>query len=115
MENELPFQPILTVDKGEQVAGMWITPFVPGVGYFKLLAKKKENGKCEWVHFIQRVDGTKDSFHRGEVETENDLEKVTETINKVLAQIFGENIKLENGEPEIYSLDGEKLGNSTVH
>ena len=52
-----PVQALMSVEKGEEIAGTWTTPVVPEIGFYKLLAKRRTDGVCEWVHFVQRADG----------------------------------------------------------
>ena len=42
----LAAQAVMNVDKGEEIAGMWVTKNVPQIGIYKLLAKKK---KAQWM------------------------------------------------------------------
>ncbi len=101
---------IMNIGKGEQIAGMWISKHVTGTGFYKLLAKQKTDGTCEWIHFIQRDNGTKDSFYTGETKNLDELKTVLEVINKVLAKTFGKDIHMTEGNPEVYTTDGIKAG-----
>ena len=103
-------QAIMNVGKGEQIAGMWISKHIPGTGYYKLLAKEKKDGTCEWVHFIQRDDGTKEKFYTGETKNSEELKLVLEVMNGVLAKTFGKDVQMGEGNPNIYSTDGIKAG-----
>lgn len=58
-----PIQALMSVSKGEKIAGMWTTPTIPGIGFYKLLAKRCADGTCEWVHFVQRPNGDKDKVY----------------------------------------------------
>jgi hypothetical protein len=115
MKDKPKIQAVLEIEKGEQIVGAWITPQIPEIGFYKFLAKQKKDGTCDWVHFIQRINGEKDTFYRGEVASREELDDVVNTINKVLAKIFGSDCKLQYGNPEVYTLDGKNLGNKTVH
>ncbi len=113
---DLPsIQAVMNIDKGELIVGAWITQQIPDVGFYKLLAKKKKDGTCEWVHFVQRLNGEKDTFSCGVVANEQDLDIVVESINHALARVFGNVYMLKPGSPEIYSLSGQQVGNTTVH
>ncbi|MGC8781806.1 MAG: hypothetical protein ACP5UQ_13165, partial [Anaerolineae bacterium] len=89
-----PIAPILAIGEDEELAGAWATPVVPGVGFYKLLAKRRADGSCEWVHFVQRPDGRKDRFYRGEVEKSEQLADVVAAINRALATAYGPAIRL---------------------
>ncbi|MBI2427576.1 MAG: hypothetical protein HYV29_02020 [Ignavibacteriales bacterium] len=67
------------------------------------------------MHFVQRLNGEKDTFSRGEVVHEQELETILEAINSTLARVFGQSCMLKPGNPEAYSLTGQPLGNSTIH
>jgi len=94
------------VEHGEEIAGMWVSPHVPGIGVYKLMAKKQQDGTCEWVHFQQREDGTKKVLFRGNVESVERLKDVLDTTNKTLARIYG--VSMLVAEFDTYTLDGEK-------
>ena len=104
----------MNVDKGETIAGTWVTPLIPQTGFYKLLAKRKKDGACEWVHFIQREDGTKKLLFRGEVQSKEELQKVVDVANNMLGKTFGPSVKLSIGKADMYSLDGRKF-DDTVH
>ncbi|MEW5797591.1 MAG: hypothetical protein AB1728_01170 [Bacteroidota bacterium] len=115
MSDPSSVQAVMNIGEGESIAGAWITPQIPDIGFYKLLAKKKKNGAFEWVHFIQRLNGEKDTFYRGEVASEQDLNAVVESINNALTRVFGNACLLKPGSPEMYSLTGRPLGNETIH
>jgi hypothetical protein len=108
-------QAVMNIGEGESIAGAWITPHIPDIGCYKLLAKKKKEGRVEWVHFVQRLNGEKDTFYHGEVANEQELDAVVESINRALQRVFGIACVLKPGSPEMYSLTGEPLGNNTIH
>ncbi|MDQ1301230.1 MAG: hypothetical protein QG637_1151 [Chloroflexota bacterium] len=105
-----PIAAIMSVDKGEEVAGAWVTPAVPGVGFYKLLAKRLADGSCEWVHFTQRADGSKDKFYRGTVESVERLADVMTVINNSLATAYGPTIRLMPADADVHPVDGVTLG-----
>lgn len=105
-----PIAAIMSVDKGEEVAGAWVTPAVPGVGFYKLLAKRLADGSCEWVHFTQRADGSKDKFYRGTVESVERLADVMTAINNSLATAYGPTIRLTPADADVHPVDGVNLG-----
>lgn len=115
MNKQQPIPAVMNVEKGETIVGTWVTPTIPTVGFYKLLAKKKKDGMCEWVHFVQRLNGEKAGFYRGEVNSEKDLETVVVTINRVLSKTFGTTIQLQQANVDVFSLDGKELGNTSVH
>lgn len=107
-------QAIMYVAKGETIAGMWVSPLIPGTGFYKLLAKRKVDGTYEWVHFLQRENGSKKELFRGEVESEGRLNDVVSAASATLAKIFGIGVKLKAAEFDTYTTDGKTFGD-TVH
>lgn len=107
MKSKLRGPAVMNVQKGEEIAGMWATPQIPQIGIYKLLAKRKENGACEWVHFQQREDGTRKVLFRGEVESKERLRDVLEAANRTLSRIFG--VTLQVAQFDMYTLDGKKF------
>lgn len=67
--NEAKLPAVMSVERGETIVGAWVTPTIPEVGVYKLLAKRKVDGTCEWAHFVQRADGRKERVYRGDVES----------------------------------------------
>lgn len=112
MKDKPKVQAIMNVERGEEIAGMWATPRIPQIGVYKLLAKKKQDGSCEWVHFQQREDGVKKVLFRGDVESSARLMDVVEAANKTLSRMFG--VKLSVAEFDTYTTDGKKFDGS-VH
>jgi hypothetical protein len=107
-QKELKQQAILTIEEGEDIAGMWITSLIPTIGFYKLLAKKKKDNTFEWVHFIERENSTKEVLYRGSVQNEDELKKVLDSINIALGKTYGKFVKLTAGKPEIRTIDGRK-------
>lgn len=104
----LAAQAVMNVDKGEEIAGAWVTPHVPQIGIYKLLAKKKKDGTCEWAHFVQRDNGLKEKVYRGTVENEGRLKDVLTALNNALRTAYGPNIQLQAADADVYTLDGKK-------
>ncbi|MCX7669343.1 MAG: hypothetical protein N2439_04655 [Anaerolineae bacterium] len=104
-----PIVPIMEIGAGEELVGVWTSPVVPGVGFYKLLAKRRADGRCEWVHFTQRADGRKDKFYRGEVENVEHLADVVAAINQALAMAYGPAVRLVPAEADIFGVDGVPL------
>jgi DNA-binding PadR family transcriptional regulator len=104
----LAAQAVMNVDKGEEIAGAWVTPHVPQIGIYKLLAKKKKDGACEWAHFVQRDNGLKEKVYRGTVENAERLKDVVAAINSALRTTYGPNIQLQVADADVYTLDGKK-------
>ena len=100
---------IMKINKGEEIAAALMSAFIPGTGYYKFLAKKKENGKYEWVHFIQRVSGVKEDFCSGEVETGEQLNLIMEIMNRNLLRIFGQSAVMKPGSPTMYTTSGVEI------
>ena len=105
-----PVQALMAVEKGEEIAGTWTTPVVPGIGFYKLLAKRRADGTCEWVHFVQRADGSKDKVYRGTVESKEQLADVVAAINSALRTAYGPLVQLHPAEPEVSFVDGVPTG-----
>lgn len=105
----LAAQAVMNVEKGEAIAGMWITPHVPQIGIYKLLAKKKKDGTCEWAHFVQRDDGRKEKVYRGTVENEGRLADVVAAINSALHTAYGPLVNLGPADSDMYTLDGKNM------
>jgi hypothetical protein len=101
-------QAVMTLEAGEEIAGMWITAPVPGSGWYKLIAKKKTDGRYEWAHFIHRPDGSRTVLMRGETETREQLDTVVEIANRNLSRIFGPAFTLMTAGVDVYSLEGKK-------
>jgi len=106
----VPLDPIMEVKKGECIAGMWVSDPVPEIGSYKLLSKRKADGSCEWVHFVQRPNGYKDRFFRGTVENESRLQDVVDAINKAFGAAYGADVKLHPADADIYPVDGVTMG-----
>ena len=51
---DLRSQAVMNIGTGEEIAGLWATPRIPDIGIYKLTAKKRLDGKFEWVHFQHR-------------------------------------------------------------
>ena len=96
---------IMSIDKGEEIAGAWITPYIPEVGMYKLLAKKRMDGVYEWVHFIQRLNGNKDIVLRGEAKDQTQLNELLEVASGKLQAIF--KVTLQPADADMYTLDGK--------
>lgn len=95
---------MMSIDEGEEIAGAWIMPYIPEVGMYKLLAKKKKDGTFEWIHFIQRLSGNKDVVLRGEAKDQVQLDTLLEVANRKLQAIF--KVKLQPADADMYTLDG---------
>jgi len=109
MKPKIPSPPaIMNIDEGEEIAGMWVTPHVPKIGIYKLLAKKKKDGTVEWANFVQRDDGRKEKIYRGTVENVSRLADVVSAINNALHTAYGPAVSLITADADVYSLDGKK-------
>jgi hypothetical protein len=100
---------ILKIEEGEEIVLMHTSVLVPEHGFFKLLAKKRKDGKIEWAHFVQRAGQLKENVYRGEVEDEKQLQKVLEIMNRNLTRIFGPLAEMKAGNPE-FSAGFGKMG-----
>jgi len=99
---------VMNIEEGEEIAGMWITPLIPGTGQYKFLAKKKKDGTFEWAQLIQRISGEKEIVFRGSTKTKKELEKVLALSNNMLQKIFGREINLAKAAYSSYTVDGVK-------
>jgi len=100
---------VMTIDDGEEILPSYVTPHVPQIGIYKLLAKKRKDGKCEWAHFVQRDDGRKENVYRGEVENESRVADVIAAINSALNTAYGPAIRLHPADSDMYTLDGKQV------
>ncbi|MBW8049554.1 MAG: hypothetical protein FVQ77_04295 [Cytophagales bacterium] len=100
---------IMTLDKGENIVGMWASPPIPQTGFYKLLAKQKKDGTIEWAHLVQRADGSKELMFRGTAKSKKELNKVVDLASAQLSRIFGPSIKLKAAKADFYSLEGQKF------
>ncbi len=105
-------QAVMHIEKSEEIAGMWATPQIPHVGVYKLIAKKRADGKIEWVHFQHRLDGTRKVLFRGELESKDHIMNVLEAANRTLARVHG--VVMQVADFDIKTPDGRKT-HGTVH
>lgn len=103
---------VMNVDKGEEVLPSYVTPHIPQIGIYKLLAKKKVDGTCEWAHFVQRDDGRKENVYRGTVENEARLADVVEGISSALKTAYGPTVQLQLANADMYTLDGKPISST---
>jgi hypothetical protein len=106
-DRDLRSHAVMSVDKGEEIAGLWATRQIPGIGIYKLTAKKRLDGKFEWVHFQHRLDGTRKVLARGEVESKARLGDVLELTNKTLTRIYG--VVMQVADLSASTTDGRKF------
>ena len=85
---------VMSVEKGEEIVAALLSGHIPGTGYYKLLAKKKNDGLIEWVHFTERDNGLKENVYRGEVKDDEELQLVMSIMNKHLVRVFGEGAEM---------------------
>ena len=104
----MALQPMLNIDKGEEIIHGLVSSYVPGTGYYKFLSKQKKDGTYEWAHFVERVNGNKEKVYRGDVKTKEELEMVLEVMNKTLTKVFGPAAEMKIGKTEISTTDGIK-------
>jgi len=109
---DLKSQAVMSVDKGEEIEGLWATPQIPQIGVYKLVVKKRVDGVFEWVHFQHRLDGTRKVLFRGELETKLRIADVLDAANKTLRSVYG--VTMSVADVDISTLDGRK-SSDTVH
>lgn len=110
MKPNLSQTAVMNIEEGEELFGGWTTPRIPQVGIYKLLAKKKADGTIEWVHFVQRDNGLKESVMRGTVNTLDELGVVNDTVNNNLRRIFG--VTMQAAAYDVRTLDGKKASDT---
>jgi hypothetical protein len=99
---------VMNLDHGEELAGMWVTPHIPGTGMYKIIAKKRKDGVIEWAHFVQRDSGLRENVMRGEANGAAQLNEVVEIGSRNLRKFFGPACFFIPAEAEIYTPDGKK-------
>ena len=97
---------VMKVAEGEEIVDGWATPKIPGVGIYKLVAKKRRDGRIEWAHFIQRENGARDRVVRGEVASHEELQTVIDAANRNLHKFFG--VWMQPVGYDMYSAGGKK-------
>jgi len=112
MKPNLSQMAVMNIDKGEEIVGGWATQRIPQVGVYKLLVKKRKDGKMEWAHFIQRDTGLKEIVSRGELENQAQLDDLLEITTRNLKKFFGADLR--PAEYELQTLDG-KQSSDTKH
>ncbi len=102
--------PMMKVEKGEEIAMMCISQAIPNHGYYKFLAKKKINDTFEWIHFNERFDKRKENVYQGHVESPEKLLMVLDIMNRNLVKTFGPNAEMKNGKADIATVHGKMDG-----
>lgn len=99
----------MNLEKGEEIVSALVSGHIPGTGRYKFLAKKREDKKIEWAHFVERDNGLKEKVYRGEVNSDAELKLVLEIMNRNLVKIFGPQAEMKQGIPEFRSLMDKKF------
>jgi hypothetical protein len=100
--------PMLRIDKGEEIVHALISSFIPGTGFYKFLSKQKADKTFAWVHFTERVNGNKDSVYSGDCKTKEELAIVIEIMNRNLTKVFGTAAEMKPGKTEVKTMMGIK-------
>lgn len=103
---------VMNVAQGEEILPGRVTPPIPQVGQYKLVAKKKKNGTIEWAHFVQRDSGLREKVVRGVVANSDELEIVIDIMNRNLEKVFG--VTMQAATYDVGMADGTKVS-GTVH
>ena len=103
---------VMNLEEGEDIFAGRVTPHIPQVGIYKLLAKKKKDGTIEWAHFVQRDNGLKEKVMRGTVNTLEEFDILNDVVNSNLQKIFG--VTMQPAEYDVRTLDGKKVSD-TIH
>ncbi len=98
---------VINVGKGEEIAMMCVSQFIPGTGHYKFLSKQRKDKKYEWAHFVERVDKKKENVYRGEVKDLEQLKLVLDIMNRNLVKIFGPLAEMKSGQADYYSAHGK--------
>ncbi len=101
---------IMNIEKGEEIVGAWIRPGIPEVGLYKLLAKKKVDGTCEWAHFVERTSGAKERLYTGTTKDQDEISKVLDIMNCNLRRAFGPGYQLLPARLVARSINDSELG-----
>ena len=110
MKSDISKKAVMNLDDGEELFGGWATPHIPQVGIYKLLAKKKADRTIEWAHFVQRDNGLKEKVMRGTVNTPEEFDVVTDTVNNNLRRVFG--VAMQAVAYDVRTLDGKKVSDT---
>jgi hypothetical protein len=103
---------VMNLEEGEDILTGRVTPHIPQIGIYKLLAKRKVDGTIEWAHFVQRDNGVKEKVMRGTVKTIEEFDLVNDAINNTLQKIFG--VAMQAAEYDVRTTDGKKVS-ETIH
>ena len=106
MKNKPSKTAVMSIEKGEEIFAGHVSPDIPQVGIYKLLAKKKADGTIEWAHFVERDNGLKERVMRGTVNTVDEFNIVVDAVNNNLRRIFG--VTMRPASYEVRTLDGKK-------
>jgi len=101
----------MEIKEGESIAGAWVSNDVPEIGIYKLIAKEKRDGTCDWAHFVQRSSGLKEKVYRGTVDSSDQLLTVVEAINQALQTAYGPAVQLLPAEADVDYVDNLGLAN----
>jgi hypothetical protein len=103
---------VMNADAGEEIVGGWATPKIPEVGIYKLVAKKRVDGRIEWAHFVQRDNGARERVMRGDAASPEELQFVIDTTNRNLRKFFG--VSMQPVDYDRYTVGGKKASR-TMH
>ena len=107
MAGKLSQLAVMNVDEGEEIVGGWATPHIPEVGIYKLLVKKRLDGKFEWAHFIQRDSGLKERVMRGLTDSREQIDLLIESANRNLQRLFS--VTMQPAQYSYYTLDEKEI------
>jgi hypothetical protein len=100
--------PMLSIDKCEEIIHGMVSSYVSGTGYYKFLSKQKTDSTFAWVHFVEKVNGSKEKAYRGDVKTKAELETVLEITNRNLTRVFGPAAEMKTGKSEVKTITVRK-------
>ena len=100
---------VMTLNEGEEIAGMYVTQHVASVGIYKLLIKKRKDKKFEWAHFVERDSGNKENVYRGELEKQQQIETLLTALNNALKTAYGETVKMMAAATAFKTLEGKEF------
>ena len=112
MKNTASQIAVMNLEEGEDIFAGRVTPHIPQIGIYKLLAKKKADGTIEWAHFVQRDNGLKEKVMRGTVNSLEEFDVLNDVVNSNLQKIFG--VTMQPAGYDVRTMDGKKVS-ETIH
>ena len=80
---------LVNIHEGEEMVAMYTSLPIADAGIYTFIAKKRKDGTYQWVHYVQKFTGAKESMYNGHVKTMEQVNMVLSIINNNLANTFG--------------------------